>query len=319
MYFKSTQNSIGNALIFILSSSLTDGRGLLYVQAGEKRVLEDTFADIIGKARFGKGWSSADLARNAAVPEKRIAALEGEDRPTEEEIKRLSGALSLDPRKLAEIARSEWTPRSEKPIRMLRWIDGRIGNYPVNGYLFVDPATGEGALFDTGYSPEQVLAQIKKEKIRLVALCITHTHADHVGGADRIHAATGAPIYLHSDEFSEGSRPPQGGALLQEGMEIPVGRFRVRYRRSPGHTPGGTTFLIEPSNGLEAPVAFVGDALFAGSLGRAQSSSTYPLLLRSVREAILSLPGETRLFPGHGPATTVEEEQQHNPFFTDRF
>ncbi|NKE69482.1 MBL fold metallo-hydrolase [Candidatus Manganitrophus noduliformans] len=282
-------------------------------------MLEDTFSDIIGKARFGKGWSPDELAQKAQMTGARIGALEGGSDPSADEIERLSAALSLDARKLAAIARSEWEPRSREPIPMVRWIDGKIGTYPVNGYLFIDPATGEGALFDTGYSPDQVLAEIKKEKIRLVALCITHTHADHVGGADRIHAATGAPIYLHSDEFSGGGRPPQGITFLKEGGEIPVGRFRIRHRRSPGHTPGGTTFFIEPTNGLEKPVAFVGDALFAGSLGRAQSTSTYPVLLRSVREAILSLPKETRLFPGHGPATTVEEEQQHNPFFTASF
>lgn len=279
-------------------------------------MLEDTFSDIIGKARFGKGWSPGELAQKAPLTGERIDALEGGAAPIDEEIAQLSAALSLDERKLAAIARSEWEPRSRTPIPMIRWIDGRIGTYPVNGYLFVDPAAREGALFDTGYSPDQVLREIKKEQIRLVAICITHTHADHVGGVERIRAATGAPIYLHPDEVSGGGRPSQGVIFLQEGMEIPVGRFRVRHRRSPGHTPGGTTFFIEPMNGLAEPVAFVGDALFAGSLGRAQSASTYPLLLRSVREAILSLPKETRLFPGHGPATTVEEERQHNPFFT---
>lgn len=282
-------------------------------------MLEDTFSDILGKARFGKGWSLADLSRKTHLLENRMEALEGGADPSQEEIERLSAALSLDPGKLAAIARAEWEPRPQEAIPMIRWIDGRIGTYPVNGYLFIDPATRESALFDTGYSPDPVLAEIKKENLRLVALFITHTHADHVGGADRIHAATGAPIYLHPDEFSGGDQPPQGATLLKEGMEIPVGPFHIRHRRSPGHTPGGTTFVIEPAVGLNAPVAFVGDALFAGSLGRAQSSSTYPLLLRSVREAILSLPGETRLFPGHGPATTVEEEQRHNPFFTDPF
>lgn len=282
-------------------------------------MLEDTFSDIIGKARFGKGWSADELARKAHLTAKRIDALEGGADPGNDEIEKLAAALSLEPRKLAAIARSEWNPESREPIPLIRWIDGRIGNYPVNGYLFTDPATGESALFDTGYSPDQVLAEIKKENLRLTALCITHTHSDHVGGADRIHAATGAPIYLHSDEFAEGGRPPEGVTFLKEGMVVPVGRFRVHSRRSPGHTPGGTTFVIEPAQGLNTPIAFVGDALFAGSLGRAQSPSSYPLLIRSVKEAILSLPGETRLFPGHGPATTVAEEQEHNPFFTDQF
>lgn len=282
-------------------------------------MLEDTFADIIGKARFGKGWSLDGLAEKAHLKGERLEALEAGAIPNTEEINQLCAALSLDAPKLTAIARSEWEPQSRTPIPMIRWIDGKIGTYPVNGYLFLDSATGEAALFDTGYSPGQVLAEIKREKVRLVAICITHTHADHVGGVDQIHAATGAPIYLHSDEFSGGGRAPHGVRFLQESMEIPVGRFRVRHRRSPGHTPGGTTFFIGPMNDLEKPVAFVGDALFAGSLGRAQSASTYPVLLQSVQEAILSLPKETSLFPGHGPATTVDEERQHNPFFTAPF
>ncbi|MBI3804065.1 MAG: MBL fold metallo-hydrolase [Nitrospirae bacterium] len=279
-------------------------------------MLEDTFADIIGKARFGKERSLAVVARQAALSEERLTALEGGASPTEEEVAQLSSALSLDSRKLGVLARSEWEPQPQPPIPMIRWIDGRIGNYPVNGYLFVDPVRREAALFDTGYSPDQLLALLEREGVRLVALCITHTHADHIGGADVIHEATGAPIYLHPDEFPAGKRPPKGVLFLEEKREIPVGRFQIGHRSSPGHTPGGTTFFIEGGEGLNGPIAFVGDALFAGSLGRAESPRTYPLLLQSVQKAILSLPKETRLFPGHGPATTVEEERQHNPFFS---
>lgn len=280
-------------------------------------MLEDAFGDIVGKARFGKGWSTGDLARRIDCLEEQIERLEQGAAPTDEEIERLAATLGLDSRKLADIARSAWGPLRRDPIPMLRSIDGRIGNYPVNGYLFFDPVMGEGVLFDTGYSPDRVILLLQKEKIRLVALCLTHAHPDHIGGADRIHAATGTPVLLRADEW-RGKRPPAGGVFLEEGKEIMVGRYRVGHRHSPGHTPGGTTFLIEPVGDLREPIAFVGDALFAGSLGRAQSPETYPLLLRSVREAILSLPKETRLFPGHGPPTTVGEERDHNPFFTDK-
>lgn len=278
-------------------------------------MLEDDFADIIGKARFGKGVSLAEVAREGGLSERRLNALEGGASPTDEEIGRLAAALSLDPRKLADVARASWEPKQREPIPMVRLIDGRIGNYPVNGYLFVDAERREAALFDTGYSPDQVLALLEREGARLVALCVTHTHPDHIGGGDSIHHATGAPIYVHPDEFGSGKRRPKGVVPLEERGEIPVGRFQIGYRSSPGHTPGGTTFLIEKGEGLPTPIAFVGDALFAGSLGRAESAASYSTLLQSVEKAILSLPKETRLFPGHGPATTVDEERRHNPFF----
>ncbi|HLG23011.1 MAG TPA: MBL fold metallo-hydrolase [Candidatus Manganitrophaceae bacterium] len=277
-------------------------------------MLEDNFGDIVGKARFGKGWSPPELARRSKLSEGRIASIEEGAAPSAAEVDLLARALGLDPQKLLTIAEGAWEP---KPIRgdWARWIeriDGRIGSYPVNGYLLIDTEKREGALFDTGCSPDRVLRILKDRQIRLSALCVTHGHPDHIGGADAIHAATDAPIYLHPDELSGGARPSSKGiVLLQEGMKISAGRFKIGFFRTPGHTPGGTTFFVE----AKAPAAFVGDALFAGSLGRAQASSTYPLLLRSVRDAILSLPKETALFPGHGPATTVEEERARNPFF----
>jgi glyoxylase-like metal-dependent hydrolase (beta-lactamase superfamily II) len=272
-------------------------------------MLEDTFGDIIGKARFGMGRSLSELAQRSGLSEARIVALEGGASPNKGDVERIALPLELDSDKLAFIARSAWTPKSapKGAAETIRRIDGRIGNYPVNGYLLFDSAAKEGALFDTGYAPDQVLQAIKEAGVRLVALCVTHTHPDHIGGAERIASETGAPIYLHPDEAGK----PSGAVPLREGMELSVGRFKVRPLRTPGHTPGGTTYFIEGG----WPMASVGDALFAGSLGRAQSASTYPLLLQSVRSEIFTLPKETLLLPGHGPVTTVEEERAHNPFF----
>lgn len=279
-------------------------------------MLEDTFGDIIGKARFGKGWSLSELARRSHCAHARLEALEEDGAPTEEEIKQVALPLDLDPNKLISIARSAWAPRPLENgwAENIRRIDGRIGDYPVNGYLLIDPIAKVGALFDTGYSPKKALQMIREEGVRLVALCVTHAHPDHIGGAEQIAAGADAPIYLHPNELSGKSRS-KGIIFLKDGIDIFVGRFKVRPLSTPGHTPGGTTYLIEG----DPPAAAVGDALFAGSLGRAQSAATYPLLLRSVRSEILSLPNETLLLPGHGPMTTVLEEKGHNPFFLNTF
>lgn len=283
-------------------------------------MLEDTFADIIGKARYGKELLLSELAQQTGLTESRIEALEAGDAPDESEIAPLASALALDPRKLRAIARSEWLPAPIETIwpgLAVRRIDGRIGTYPVNGYLLIDPIRKEAALFDTGCSPNRVIRLVQEEGIRLVALCITHSHPDHIGGADRIQSATGAPIYLHPNELPGGKKTPTEIILLKEGEVIPVGRFEIHPLNTPGHTVGGTTFLIDPAPHGPYPLAFVGDTLFAGSTGRARTPSTYSILLESVRSRILSLSGETLLFPGHGPATRVSEERNHNPFFSN--
>ena len=283
-------------------------------------MLEDTFADIIGKARYGKALSVPDLGQQTALSAARIEALEAGSLPSNPEIDLLAAALSLDPEKLAAIARSEWLPDATQarwPDLTVRKVDGHIGTYPVNGYLLIDPIRKEAALFDTGYSPIRVTRLLEEEGVRLVALCITHSHPDHIGGADRIQSATGAPIYLHPNELPGGKKTPKEIIFLKEGVPIPVGRFQIQPLNTPGHTAGGTTFFVDPSPYAPDPIAFVGDALFAGSLGRASSPSTYSILLRSVQTRILSLPPKTLLFPGHGPATRVLEEKNHNPFFTD--
>jgi glyoxylase-like metal-dependent hydrolase (beta-lactamase superfamily II) len=278
-------------------------------------MLEDTFSDIIGKARFGLDIPQADLARRAGLPVSRVQALlQGEAAPVREEIERLAPILRLSAWKLTQIALAGWEPAAVRRVEgadrlhpRLHPIEGLIGDYPVNGYLLI--ATAGGILFDTGVRPDAVCAILKREGATLSAICITHAHADHIGGVEAIHAATGAPIYLHANERTH----PKGTIPLHSEEEIVVGPFRVRSLMTPGHTPGGVSFFVAGT----PPMAFVGDALFAGSLGRADSPASYPTLLTSVRERILTLPGETLLFPGHGPATTVAEERRHNPFFRD--
>src|SRR4029077_21072976 len=109
-----------------------------------------------------------------------------------------------------------------------------------------------------------------------------------------------APLY-HNAKIKDPDR------FIEEGNEIRLGRWNIRALETPGHTPGGVTYLVDG-------MAFVGDALFAGSTGRSMSASGYRMLISSLREKVLSLGPDTVLFPGHGPAQTVGEEREHNPF-----
>jgi len=284
-------------------------------------MLEDGFADIIGKARYGKGWSLSELERRSKVAETRIAELEGEAAPEQDEITSLGSSLDLDIKKLEEIAGAALgllpTPEvANKTISydMVHVIDGKIGSYPVNGYLFTDWKRQECVLFDTGYSPSKVLAFLEQKAVRLVAICLTHAHPDHIGGIQEVKSRIVAPVYLHPNELP-GKIRLKRRIRVEEKMTIEVGRFKITARFTPGHTDGGTTYFIDSSPVIPTTIAFVGDALFAGSIGRAKSSGTYPTLLDSVKKVILSFPSATLLFPGHGPVSTVEEENAHNPFF----
>jgi glyoxylase-like metal-dependent hydrolase (beta-lactamase superfamily II) len=292
--------------------------------AGRVSMLEDGFADIIGKARYGKAWSLSELERRSGVSEARIAALEAEATPEHNEITSLGSSLGLDCGKLQEIAEASWEPGIRPPYLvdpdlstspdMVHVIDGKIGSYPVKGYFFIDWKRKECLLFDTGYSPSKVITFLKQKALRLVAICLTHSHPDHIGGIEKIQSHVEVPVYLHRNEdLSKISLKQQ--IHVEDKMSIEIGRFKITARFTPGHTDGGTTYFIDLSPLRSSTMAFVGDALFAGSIGRAKSSKTYPTLLDSVKNIILSFPPETLLFPGHGPVTTSAGEKAHNPFF----
>jgi hydroxyacylglutathione hydrolase len=287
-------------------------------------MLEDGFADIIAKARFGKGWSLSDLARRSKFEEARISCLEKESRPSKSEVVSLASLLGLDANKLQAISDCSWEPglrppyipeqMKTNPSDMIHVIEGKIGNYPVNGYLFVDWPRGECVLFDTGYSPDKVIAFLEEHGLRLVAICLTHAHPDHIGGIETIQAHHQVPVYLHRDEAPE-KIVLEHRIFVEEKCRITLGDFIITARMTPGHTDGGTSYFIDFLPGMKPSIAFVGDALFAGSIGRAKATETYQTLLNSVKTVILSFPPRTMLFPGHGPVTTVDEENEHNPFF----
>ena len=274
--------------------------------------LEDEFCDIIAKARFGKGLSLEVLTEKTGLSPNVISSVEdGSSKPTEDQIKKLAQALNLEPQRLLMIAKGQYLPKqvSEKILQHVIPLPGNIGGYRVWGYLLYDPASREAALFDTAYNPKLPLDAIAKNDLRLCFIFLTHCHYDHMGGCEKIREAMGAAVICHERELplyrkGETKEPER---LIKEGDEIRLGRWTIRTLSTPGHTPGGVTYLTDG-------MAFVGDALFAGSTGRSMSPAGYRTLISSLREKVLSLEPDTVLFPGHGPATTVGEEREHNPF-----
>lgn len=275
--------------------------------------LEDEFCDIVKKARMGQGLSVADLARLAGIPPGDLIVLERAGRaPTEEEIEALAAALKLRSEPLAQIALRGWTPAAiPASSACVETVMGDIGGYAVKGYVLHD--SGEALFIDTAYNAEAMLDVLNRKQLKLTGVCLTHGHTDHAGGLDVILQHLRAPVYLGDQDNSLLGWRPHRDLLVApaDGRTITVGRLTVRCMTTPGHTPGGICYRVEQH---EQDLCFVGDTLFAGSIGRANPFSLYPIHLESVRRRVLTLPERTILLPGHGPATTVREELQHNPF-----
>jgi glyoxylase-like metal-dependent hydrolase (beta-lactamase superfamily II) len=273
--------------------------------------LEDHYGDILQKARTGAGWSVEELARRTGVAVGRISACErAAPHPSADELTALATALGLEPSRLLAIAEERWCPRPVPSTAQVRQVVGSLGGYAVNSYLFVDPATKEAAAIDTANAPDRLLAAVRESGLRLTAILLTHTHPDHVGGVDRLQVASGARLVAHPlDRPVLESVWKDGRDLVAtEEVKIGMGRATLQVRWVPGHTHSGVCYVA-------GGAVFVGDCLFAGSVGRARSPADYRRLLEGIREKIFTLPEETIIYPGHGPMTTVGEERHRNPFF----
>ncbi len=251
--------------------------------------LEDDFCDIVRKARFGLSLAAEDAARRAGIDPARLAELEGGAEPTEEEARRLGEVLSLRGQALQAIAAGSYTP----PEVAQRFGDFRVTPVfaeDVGAFCYaVSSPFGKFAV-DAGGGAGRIRAALQGSP---EAVLLTHGHRDHIAALP----AFGAPAYAHPALAAEVRGTPLGDGEEIRGLQV---------LHCPGHSPDMLTF--------SGPgFAFVGDTLFAGSLGRARTPADYEALLQSARR-ILSLPPETALFSGHGPPTTVGAEREHNAF-----
>ena len=280
--------------------------------------LEDDFCDIIKKARLGQSQSLAGVAQQSEITQQDIQILEkGTRAPTQTEVLALGSTLGLRSQPLIDIAIKGWEPDpSPEWIReqsVVITILGDIGGYAVKGYLLFDSTTHETVIIDTGYNAKEMLSTIQQRQLTLTAICLTHGHADHSGGLDQILAEWSVPVYLGEGDFDLLPWKPSRDRLKvpKDQETICVGNLNLECLATPGHTPGGFCYRMRRQ---QEELCFVGDTLFAGSVGRSNPFSLYASHLRSVREVVLQISQEAILLPGHGPATTVKEECIHNPF-----
>lgn len=272
-------------------------------------MLEDHVGDIIQKSRKAVRVNAAIAAQSAGLSLEEYEVFEstGESnrRPNYEV---LAPMLLLHPARLAAIA-DGWMPvvPDISQWRQLRQISTTLRGNAVNAYLVWDEITREASLFDTGWEAGPILAVINENGLELNHVFLTHEHEDHVAGLGAIRAR-----FPKARIHSSASTAPADQRNRSNDF-IHMGNLRITLRATPGHSPDGVTYLVGNFPEDVPNAAVVGDALFAGSMGRGFESTE--LLRRSVREQILTLPEDTLICPGHGPLTTVGQEKAHNPFF----
>jgi hydroxyacylglutathione hydrolase len=276
--------------------------------------LEDDLCDVVKKARTGLKLSVGDLARLTGLPGADISALERGDQVRDRaELRAVANGLGLRVVPLEQIVLDKWLPRPLPLTPGIETVHGEISGYAVKGYIVHD--SGEAVLIDTAYNAETMIEILEVRRLRLVGICLTHGHADHAEGIQKIMNRWPVPIYLGADDLTLLHWKPSESQLAppEHGRNISVGRLTVRCLTTPGHTPGGFCYTVEMPWG---PVCFVGDTIFSGSIGRSNPFRLYRTHLDSVRRQVMTLPQDSLLLPGHGPGTTVGEEVEHNPFYT---
>ncbi len=203
-----------------------------------------------------------------------------------------------------------------------------------NGFVLGCEETREGVVIDPGDEVDLLLSAVKKHGLSVRYILLTHAHLDHVTGVARAKQALGAPVGLHKDDdfLYKGVRqqgmmfglrvddqPPvdffyEGPSTGSGQGELRFGRYGARVYHTPGHCPGGVCLAVG-RDGEPTRTLFVGDTLFAGSIGRTDlPGGDHPTLINSIRTVLFRFPDDTVVWPGHGGSTTIGREKRTNPF-----
>ncbi len=202
-----------------------------------------------------------------------------------------------------------------------------LGAYETNCYVLrSDHAAKDCLVVDPGLDAGCLIDFLEEQELNPVAVVLTHGHIDHIAGLAALRERfAGTKVYIHTLDAKMLTDPyanlsaMHGMAFTTEPEEVALNEsdvieqagIKLQVLHTPGHTPGGICLYSQ-----EESVAFVGDTLFAGSIGRTDfPGGSMPKLLSSVEEKLFTLPGDTDAYPGHGPATTIAREKAHNPFF----
>jgi glyoxylase-like metal-dependent hydrolase (beta-lactamase superfamily II) len=196
-----------------------------------------------------------------------------------------------------------------------------------NGFVVACERTRQGVLIDPGDEVDALLDVVRDSRIDVSLILLTHAHLDHVTGVAAAKRTLGAPVYLHRDDLPLYEHVEQQGAMFgitverqpdvdafYDGGPLLFGDYEVRVHHTPGHCPGGVCLQIGPK-GTAGEHLFVGDTLFASSIGRTDlPGGDYETLLHSITRVLFALGDAAIVHPGHGPDTTIGRERAANPF-----
>ena len=196
-----------------------------------------------------------------------------------------------------------------------------------NCYIAHREGRGECVVVDPGLEPDKIISHLEQAGLTPRAILNTHGHSDHIAGNEALKQRwPDCPLVVGADEaaklvdpdlnlsaaFGVPLRSPSADVTVAHGDVYSAAGFDFEVRTVPGHSAGHVVFLW---HGRQPPIAFVGDVIFAGSIGRTDfPDGDFGQLITNIREQLFTLPDDTVLLPGHGPATTVGEEKRHNPF-----
>lgn len=199
-----------------------------------------------------------------------------------------------------------------------------VGHMGTNCYIVMDRQSGEGYVIDPGFEAKKIAGEAAHRELVCKAVLCTHGHLDHVGAVGKVAEALDAPVMISRIDaggISGGagslvtrlssvavSKPKEALKYLEDGQELPLGDEAMKVAATPGHSAGSMSFIVEGN-------IFCGDLVFDGSIGRTDlRGGSMEQLMRSVAEHVWTLPEDTKIWPGHGPATTVGIEMASNPY-----
>ncbi len=194
---------------------------------------------------------------------------------------------------------------------MLNILTLPLGSYQTNCYIAWGENSDDCIVIDPGYEPETVLAEVVRLGKSIDAILLTHGHFDHVGGVRWLMMETDCPVYLHQNELSLPESFTDGPLIYtgtyDEGDMLELAGLSLQVLHTPGHTPGSVCLVSEDT-------IFSGDTLFMDSCGRTDFPGGDNVQMRKSLKRLADLPGDYKVLPGHGPATTLSQERKYNPY-----
>lgn len=200
-----------------------------------------------------------------------------------------------------------------------------VGPLDVNCYIIADEITKDAVCIDPGGNVDDILEVIKNDGLKLKYIINTHGHFDHIGGNEMLKQKTGARLAIHKADVSlikdaieqaaffgiKSKNSPEPDMLLKDGDVIKIGKIDANVIHTPGHTKGGVCLLVNDA-------LFTGDTLFADSIGRTDlPGGSFDEIISSIKNELMTLSDDVKVYPGHGPSTTIGEERENNSFLRD--